>query len=72
MAEDADLVVDKHVGSRVRMRRVILGISQGKLGDELGLTFQQAQVARISNFPQEFGDPACFPAISKRSSMFTS
>ena len=30
MAEDADLVVDKHVGSRVRMRRVMLGISQGK------------------------------------------
>jgi transcriptional regulator with XRE-family HTH domain len=43
MAEDADLAVDKHVGNRVRMRRVMLGISQEKLGDELGLTFQQVQ-----------------------------
>jgi len=43
MAEDADQVVDKHVGSRVRMRRMMLGITQEKLGDELGLTFQQVQ-----------------------------
>ena len=35
--------VDKHVGSRVRMRRKMLGMSQGKLGDALGLTFQQVQ-----------------------------
>jgi transcriptional regulator with XRE-family HTH domain len=34
---------DKHVGSRVRMRRMMLGISQEKLGDALGLTFQQVQ-----------------------------
>ena len=34
---------DKHVGSRVRMRRMMLGISQEKLGDYLGLTFQQVQ-----------------------------
>ncbi len=36
-------LIDKHVGSRVRMRRMMLGISQTKLGDELGLTFQQVQ-----------------------------
>jgi transcriptional regulator with XRE-family HTH domain len=36
-------LVDKHVGSRVRMRRMMLGISQEKLGDALGLTFQQVQ-----------------------------
>ena len=35
--------VDKHVGSRVRMRRMMLAMSQGKLGDALGLTFQQVQ-----------------------------
>lgn len=35
--------VDKHVGSRVRMRRMLAGISQEKLGDALGLTFQQVQ-----------------------------
>jgi transcriptional regulator with XRE-family HTH domain len=35
--------IDKHVGSRVRMRRMMLGMSQAKLGDGLGLTFQQVQ-----------------------------
>lgn len=35
--------IDRHVGSRVRMRRVMLGMSQEKLGEALGLTFQQVQ-----------------------------
>lgn len=35
--------IDKHVGSRVRMRRVLIGMSQEKLGDALGITFQQIQ-----------------------------
>lgn len=35
--------VDKHVGSRIRMRRMMLNMSQEKLGDALGLTFQQVQ-----------------------------
>ena len=35
--------VDKHVGRRVRMRRMMLAMSQGKLGDALSLTFQQVQ-----------------------------
>ena len=35
--------VDKHVGSRVRMRRIMLSMSQEKLGEALGLTFQQVQ-----------------------------
>ncbi len=35
--------IDQHVGTRVRMRRVILGLSQEKLGSALGLTFQQIQ-----------------------------
>ena len=35
--------IDIHVGSRVRLRRTLLGLSQTKLGDALGLTFQQIQ-----------------------------
>jgi transcriptional regulator with XRE-family HTH domain len=35
--------IDQHVGSRVRMRRMMLAMSQEKLGDALGLTFQQVQ-----------------------------
>jgi transcriptional regulator with XRE-family HTH domain len=36
-------LVDVHVGSRIRMRRRVLGISQEKLAAALGLTFQQVQ-----------------------------
>ncbi len=35
--------IDKHVGTRVRMRRMMLGMSQTALGDALGITFQQVQ-----------------------------
>ena len=35
--------VDKHVGSRMRMRRLLVGMSQEKLGEALGITFQQIQ-----------------------------
>ena len=35
--------IDRHVGSRVRMRRVLVGMSQEKLGEALALTFQQVQ-----------------------------
>ena len=35
--------VDKYVGTRVRMRRLMLGMSQTKLADAIGLTFQQVQ-----------------------------
>lgn len=35
--------IDRHVGSRVRMRRMLIGMSQEKLGESLGLTFQQVQ-----------------------------
>jgi transcriptional regulator with XRE-family HTH domain len=43
MAKKPLNLIDKHVGSRVRMRRMMLGMSQEKLGDALGLTFQQVQ-----------------------------
>src|SRR6202030_3641637 len=35
--------IDVHVGTRVRLRRTLLGMSQEKLGDSIGLTFQQVQ-----------------------------
>ena len=35
--------IDIHVGSRMRMRRMMLGWSQGKLAEKFGLTFQQVQ-----------------------------
>ena len=35
--------VDRHVGNRIRMRRIMLEMSQEKLGEALGLTFQQVQ-----------------------------
>ncbi len=62
--------IDIHVGNRVRMRRTLLGMSQEKLGQELGLTFQQVQkyergmnrigasrlwdISRVLNTPIEF------------------
>ena len=35
--------IDIHVGSRIRLRRTMLGMSQEKLGEALGITFQQIQ-----------------------------
>lgn len=35
--------IDIHVGSRIRLRRTMLGMSQEKLGESLGITFQQIQ-----------------------------
>ena len=35
--------IDRHVGARVRMRRMLIGMSQEKLGEALGITFQQVQ-----------------------------
>src|SRR6476660_9683849 len=43
MSVKAPNPVDKYVGSRIRMRRIMLGMSQEKLGESLGLTFQQVQ-----------------------------
>src|SRR5476649_726518 len=62
--------IDAQVGNRVRIRRMLIGMSQEKLGDLLGLTFQQVQkyekgvnrigagrlfeVSRILNVPIDF------------------
>ena len=35
--------IDQHVGSRVRLRRMLIGMSQEQLGEQLSLTFQQVQ-----------------------------
>jgi transcriptional regulator with XRE-family HTH domain len=43
MQKDGANPIDVHVGKRVRMRRMMLAMSQEKLGDALGLTFQQVQ-----------------------------
>ncbi|CAM5772241.1 transcriptional regulator [Labrys miyagiensis] len=43
MIKKAPNPIDQHVGSRVRIRRVLTGMSQEKLGEALGLTFQQVQ-----------------------------
>jgi transcriptional regulator with XRE-family HTH domain len=43
MTKKAPNPIDKHVGSRVRMRRMMIGMSQEKLGEKLGITFQQIQ-----------------------------
>ena len=46
--KDEDIVgqpnpVDIYVGSRLKLRRLILGISQKKMAEKLGITFQQVQ-----------------------------
>ena len=43
LKRDGPHPVDQHVGSRVKLRRMILGMSQDSLGKSLGLTFQQIQ-----------------------------
>lgn len=62
--------VDKHVGGRVRMRRILLGMSQERLGEALGLTFQQVQkyekganrigASRLQQIAQVLGVPVTF------------
>jgi len=43
MTDKAPDLTDKHVGNRVRMRRLMLGMSQEELGHALGVTYQQVQ-----------------------------
>jgi transcriptional regulator with XRE-family HTH domain len=61
---------DVHVGSRVRLRRNMLGLSQEKLGEAIGLTFQQVQkyerganrigASRLHELSQVLGVPVSF------------
>ena len=43
MARTRDWLIDKKIGSVIRMRRLKRGLSQSELGDALGVTFQQIQ-----------------------------
>lgn len=43
MRNKQEELLDIHIGSRIRLRRVLMGMSQEKLGKALGLTFQQIQ-----------------------------
>lgn len=43
MQKKAPNHIHRHIGSRVRARRTMLGMSQERLADALGLTFQQVQ-----------------------------
>lgn len=62
--------VDKHVGARVRMRRMMIGMSQERLGDSLGITFQQVQkyekgtnrigASRLQQISKTLGVPVSF------------
>ena len=63
-------MIDEHVGTRVRLRRMLLGMSQEKLGESLGLTFQQVQkyekgvnrigASRLFDLAQVLGVPVQF------------
>lgn len=62
--------IDKHVGARVRMRRMMIGMSQERLGDSLGITFQQVQkyekgtnrigASRLQQISKTLGVPVAF------------
>ncbi|WP_421854779.1 helix-turn-helix domain-containing protein [Oricola sp.] len=62
--------IDVHVGSRIRLRRTMLGMSQEKLGEALGITFQQVQkyekgtnrvgASRLQNIAAILGVPVAF------------
>ncbi|MCK0198021.1 helix-turn-helix domain-containing protein [Ancylobacter sp. 6x-1] len=62
--------IDKHVGSRVRMRRMMVSMSQEKLGESLGITFQQIQkyekgtnrigASRLQHISNVLGVPVSF------------
>ena len=43
MAKPKTDSIDKHVGTRLRVRRMMLGLSQTYVGDAIGVTFQQMQ-----------------------------
>jgi transcriptional regulator with XRE-family HTH domain len=43
MAQKSPSPTDRYVGTRIRMRRLMLDMSQTRLADALGITFQQIQ-----------------------------
>ncbi len=86
MVKKAPNPIDKHVGSRVRMRRMMVGMSQEKLGEHLGITFQQIQkyekgtnrigASRLQQISTVLGVPVAFffegaPSFSPEGEGFT-
>jgi transcriptional regulator with XRE-family HTH domain len=61
---------DVYIGSRIRTRRMLIGLSQEKLGEALGITFQQIQkyekganrvsAGRLQNIGAVLGVPAAY------------
>ena len=70
MAKKTPNPIDVHVGGRVRLRRMLIGMSQERLGELLGLTFQQVQkyekgtnrigASRLYQISQYLGAPVQF------------
>lgn len=70
LADGTPNPIDRHVGVRIRLRRCMLGLSQEKLAEELGITFQQVQkyekglnrvgASRLWDLSQVLGVPVDF------------
>ncbi|WP_114768324.1 helix-turn-helix domain-containing protein [Microvirga subterranea] len=70
MSKKATNQIDKEIGTRIRLRRTQIGMSQTKLGDALGITFQQVQkyekgtnrisVGRLNQIAQTLGVNATY------------
>lgn len=70
MATKSPNSIDAYVGSRVRMQRLVRGMSQEKLGEQLGVTFQQVQkyekgtnrigASRLQHIASVLGVPVSF------------
>ena len=58
-------IVDVYVGARLRMRRTMLGISQSKLGELLGVTFQQIQKYEKGSNPHQRKSSAAYRARAR-------
>jgi len=62
--------IDRHVGARLRVRRIMLGMNQSQLGKAVGITFQQVQkyengknrisASKLYRFASVLGDPVSF------------
>ena len=70
LSKKATNLIDKEIGTRIRLRRTQIGMSQTKLGDALGITFQQVQkyekgtnrisVGRLNQIAQTLGVNATY------------
>ena len=71
--------IDKHIGKRIKLRRSLMGMTQGALGDALGITFQQIQkyetaksrvaASRLYEIAEALGVPFEYFVIGLKKSM---